>query len=367
MITMHNVVKRGRTAWDRALLPEDEYGERVRLVREAMAREGIDALVGVGHTASYGSLTYLTGNVPPLGWMAVVLGRESGPCLVTGGGSRDLPFLSTQTWISDIRPSASLFTGPAEVVAHAVGEMVGFGGTIALAGARENLGVEAYRELLAALPGRALADGDALLAALRAVKRPRERVAARRALEIARAAVDAALDAWEAGAPNAIALLVAEREARLRGARDARVLGTLTGPWLEPVEDVSEERLSHLALTCAVECVGYWGQACGDSGSGLNPAHRAVDAMTALVRAGVPVAELARAAEGVELVVRPRRRDRPRAGRSPAGAGGQRRDARRGRGGRAAGLRGGRRRADLRGRDRRRGPRRGGPARRKQP
>ena len=60
MITMHNVVKRGRTVWDRSLLPDDEYGERVRLVREAMAREGIDALVGIGHTASYGSLTYLT-------------------------------------------------------------------------------------------------------------------------------------------------------------------------------------------------------------------------------------------------------------------------------------------------------------------
>ena len=49
--------------------------------------------------------------------------------------------------------------------------------------------------------------------------------------------------------------------------------------------------------------MGYWGQACGDSGSELSPARRAVDAMTARVRAGVPVAELAAAAvaEGVEL------------------------------------------------------------------
>jgi hypothetical protein len=29
----------------------------------------------------------------------------------------------------------------------------------------------------------------------------------------------------------------------------------VTGPWLEPVEDVSDERLSHLALTCAGETV----------------------------------------------------------------------------------------------------------------
>src|SRR5262249_6300971 len=146
MITMHNVVKRGRTVWDRALLPEDEYGSRVRALREAL---DADVFVGVGHTASSGALTYLTGNVPPLGWMAVVVGREAAPCRATGGGSRDLPFLSTQTWISDIRPSASLFSGPAESVAAAVRDLGG--GTVALAGARENLAPAAYEALVAAV------------------------------------------------------------------------------------------------------------------------------------------------------------------------------------------------------------------------
>jgi len=302
MITMHNVLKRGRTVWDRGVLPEDEYVERVRLVREAMAQAGLDGLVTVGHTARPGNFTYLSGSVPPLGWMGIVLGREAGPFLVSGGGSREVPFLRTQTWlIDDIRTSRSLFHGPAAVVVEALGEFMPSGGRVGLVGAREDLTPVAHAELLDALRDYDVVEGDALLGDLRAVKRPREQAAQRRSLEIARRAVDAGLEAWERGASTASALIATEKAARLGGCRDVRVLGNLDGEQLAPVEEPGDTRGDHLVVYVAVEHLGYWAQASGDSDAGsANPAasaaRAAVEAMTGAAGPAVAVGDLAAAA-----------------------------------------------------------------------
>jgi Xaa-Pro aminopeptidase len=303
MITMENVLKRGRTVWDRDLLSEDEYVERARLVREAAAARGFDAVATFGHTAHYGNLTYLSGNVPPLGWMSVVVGveEEAGPLLVTGGGSRDLPFLRTQTWIPEIRTSPSLFSGPAESVSAALAEVVPEGKRVALVGAREELAPAAVRDLLAALSGYDAVEVDDLLAPLRAVKRPRERVAIERSLTIARAAVAEAVAAWEGGSSATASLLAAERAARSRGARDVRVLGNVDGPWLAPVEAASDARGAGLAVWCAVESIGYWAQACADTtaAGSATAARRAVGAMVEAAAPGAPASALVNAAVAV--------------------------------------------------------------------
>jgi Xaa-Pro aminopeptidase len=300
MITMENVLKRGRTVWDRWLLPEDEYIERVRGLRETMAAAGLDGIVSVGHSAHTGNFTYLSGSVPPLGWMGIVLGREAGPFLVSGGGSREIPFVRTQTWLlDDIRTSRSLFTGPAEVVADALGEFMPPGGRLGVIGAREDLAPGAYAELIAALDGYDLVEDDELLARQRAVKRPREQAVQRRALEAARTSVAAALAAWEAGASTTASLIAAEKEARMQGCRDARVLGNLDGEQLAPVEEHADGRGEHLVVYCAVEYLGYWAQAAGasDGGPAADAARGAVDAMVAAAGPGVAVGDLVEAAE----------------------------------------------------------------------
>jgi Xaa-Pro aminopeptidase len=301
MITMGNVLKRGRTVWDRALLPDDEYVERIRAVRAEMEAAGLDALVAFGHATHHGNLTYLSGNVPPLGWMATVLGREGEPILVTGGGSRDLPFLRTQTWIADVRASASLFSGPAATVAAAVAD-VAEGGRVGLVGARVELAMSAHAELLEALAAHDVVEADGLLAGRRALKRPREQDAMRRSLEVARGAIAGAAGAWAEGASGAEALLAAERLARLGGARDVRVLGTLDGEELSPVEAASDERREALVAYCAVERLGYWAQAVLDTrgaDAGAAPpsaAVRALEAMLTVAGPDVPAGELAAAA-----------------------------------------------------------------------
>jgi Xaa-Pro aminopeptidase len=295
MITMTNVLKRGRTTWDRALLPEDEYYERARVLREVIDAAGLDALVSLGHATRPGAFTYLSGFVPALGWMGTVLTREQGPVLVSGGGSRELPFLRSQTWIEDLRTSRSLFTGPAEVVGATVSELVSDGARIGLVGAHDALNPVTRAELYEILSPYEVVDADQLLETVRAAKRPRELVALRRSLAIAREAVAAAVARYDGGAPAAEATLAAEHIGRMRGCRDVRVLGDLGDGELSPVERLSDRRGSRFAVYCAVEHRGYWGQACASSGE--SPAAvAAVEAMVAAAAVGVEVGELARAA-----------------------------------------------------------------------
>jgi len=295
MITMTNVLKRGRTVWDRALLPEDEYVERRRVLREAMTGAGIDVLVSLGHATRPGNFAYLSGYVPPLGWMGTVLGSEQGPMLVSGGGSREVPFVRTQTWIEDLRTSRSLFSGPAEVVGAAVAEIAAPGARVGVAGAHDALNAATRAELSQALSRYEVVEADELTEAVRAVKRPREVVALRQSADIARAAVAVAVDRFQEGATAAEAVLAAEHAARSAGCRDVRVLGDLGNGELAPVQALSPDRGERFAVYCAVERLGYWGQAAAgtaDSAAAL----AALEAMRDAAAAGTAAADMAAAA-----------------------------------------------------------------------
>lgn len=295
MITMTNVLKHGLTTWDRATLPEDEFEERVRALRAAMAAEGLEAVVSLGHATRPGPFAYFSGFVPPLGWMGVVIGREADPILVSGGGSRERIFVRTVTPIEDLRNSRSLFHGPAEIVSEALAEVAEAGDRIGLVGADDALTDATRRELAEALSVYAVSDANQLLTTIRTVKRPREVTALRRSLAIARRAVDDAIKRFEEGESAAAALLAAEATGRRSGGRDVRVLGDLGDGQLAPVEELSPGRPERFVVYCAVEHLGYWGQATGASAA--SPvATAALEAMVAQVGSSVETARLADAA-----------------------------------------------------------------------
>jgi Xaa-Pro aminopeptidase len=293
MITMENVLKRGRATWDRDALPEDEYRERVRLAREATRRAGLDALVVLGHSSRYGDSTYFNGAIPMMGWAAVVVDAdpEQEPAFITTSGPRERPFLKTQTWMERIVTSSSLFAGPAAGIIEVLGEPGSTRRRVGVAGARPSLEADAYDGLVAALEGFEVHDADDLLAGLRAVKRPREHVALERALAIARAAAAAASDAFTGGAQTADAMLAAERCARRGGAQDVRVLADLGDGGLSPLEGREEGRTDELVLYCAVEVLGYWAEAV--AAPAASAAAGAVAAMRDAARPGATGGDLA--------------------------------------------------------------------------
>src|SRR5258707_5576269 len=104
MINMEPVLKRGYTAWDQALLPADEFTERVRTVRAAMRAAGLDALLVWGNQYEYADFTYLAGM--PSG-ATLLLTHEGDPAVFTGGGWRGRavpPSLTSITETSTARP-----------------------------------------------------------------------------------------------------------------------------------------------------------------------------------------------------------------------------------------------------------------------
>lgn len=293
MITVERVIRSGRSGWDQSVLPRDEYIVRLQALRRAMVQADLDGVVGVGHPADYGDLCYLTGLIPSMGWTAVLVGREADPIVVTIAGSRELSLLQSQTWVGDIRTSASLFADAGAPIAQALPDVVESGATIAITGAENNLSESAYQALRGALDAYRVIERHPIIASLRRQKRPRELLALRAAREIARQAVDHGFAAHAEGASTAAAAVAAERFARLAGAHDVRVLAGGDGESLRPIEDLSADSQETLVLYCAAERYGYWAEASASTAASGESA--AIDAMIASAAPGASAGAVAQA------------------------------------------------------------------------
>src|SRR5262245_4737808 len=101
MISMEPVLKRGFAAWERDVLPQDEFAARVDAVRAELRAARLGALVVVNHSllgvmVDYAAMAYLTG-LQSGGVLLVP--AEGEPVFVSFGGGRELSFMRTQTWL----------------------------------------------------------------------------------------------------------------------------------------------------------------------------------------------------------------------------------------------------------------------------
>lgn len=289
MLSMEPSIKRGLTFWDRTLMPEDEYEERVRLIREEMQRAGLSALLVAGNMYEDADLLYIVGgNVDGL----LVLPAEGAPTIFTNSGSRESFFLKHLTWIGDLSHRGALVGRAVRETLAARGIDSGRIGTVGL----QVLASRPHGDLIEALSGYTVEDASPLLQKLRSRLRARERLAIRRALGIATKAATAAEHAFGAGGSNAAAVIAAERAARLAGAWDVRVLANLDSDELRPYEFASDERRAPLLLWVAARYQGYWADrvmACG--GATDATAAAAVAAMKREARPGASATAVAAA------------------------------------------------------------------------
>src|SRR5579859_2303834 len=279
MLSMEPSIKRGLTFWDRTLMPEDEYEERVRLIREEMRRGGLNALIVAGNMYEDAELLYIVGgNVDGV----LVLPLEGEPTIFTNSGSRESFFLKHLTWITDLSYKGALVGRAVREALAARGVASGRIGTVGL----QVLTSRQYRDLVEALPGYTLEDAGPMLQRLRSRLRPRERLALRHALGIAEKAAAAAERAFAAGGSNAAAVIAAERAARLAGAWDVRALANLDSDELRPYEFASDERRVPLLLWVAARYQGYWADRVALCGA---PSDRAAaEALAAMKREARP-------------------------------------------------------------------------------
>jgi Xaa-Pro aminopeptidase len=288
MIAMTPVLARGYTFWDRAIFPRDEFEERTRFVQGNLKS---DQLAGVivwsqGYHTN-GDLAFLSGN--PTGG-AVLVTEEGEPSLIVSGGGREQYFLRMQTWIEDMHSTGG---GLGKSIAESLKRRGVHGGTLGVVGF-DLMSAGAKAELAESLSGFGLIDYEPRYRELRTAKRPRELLAVKASLDIAREAVSAGEQVFINGGTNAQALVESERIARRLGARDFRALSNLEGTQLRPLERITGSRIAPLILWVAVDHYGYWAEAVNGSACRA-AASRAVDAMISSARPGIEAGEVARA------------------------------------------------------------------------
>jgi Xaa-Pro aminopeptidase len=289
MINMEPVLKRGYTAWDQALLPADEFTERVSSVRAGMRSVGLDALLVWGNQYEYADFTYLAG-MPTAG--TLLLTHEGDPAIFTGGGGRELPFQRTLTWVGQLSAAGPM---PGATLKAALADRSFLKGAVGLVGTHL-LSAATYANVTESLKGYSVREFDQEFRKLRASKRPREVATVRTALRIATDAAAAAVKAFENGATTTEAMVEAERTARVNRARDIRILANVDSDDLRPFEGLSPARRTPLLLWIGVDYHGYWADVASTSPSSSgSQAEKAVAAMVSAASAGARAAEVARA------------------------------------------------------------------------
>jgi Xaa-Pro dipeptidase len=100
--TLHTVLNRGCSIWDRSRLPEAEFRSRLERMRQGMKQRGVDLLLVYGDSWKYGHLAYLTHFIPKNRGALAVIPLTGEPALVIQEPSRNNPFSSTLTWIQEV-------------------------------------------------------------------------------------------------------------------------------------------------------------------------------------------------------------------------------------------------------------------------
>lgn len=289
MLSMEPSIKRGLTFWDQALMPADEFGERIALIRGEMRKMALDALILSGNMYEDADLIYVVGgNVDG----TLVLTDEEDPIIFTNSGSREIFFLKQLTWINRLSHVGPLVGKAVRTELDRMKNAPRRIGTAEL----QVLTAAVHRDLQDALAGLEVIDFSQHLCDIRSKARPREVIAVRRALGIAEQAASAAAQAFGSGASNSAALVEAERIARLAGAWDFRALANLNGDELRPYERPSSDRRTSLLLWLATRYQGYWADRVVSVPAQSNSeAAGAIAAMCAAARSGSLVREVAQA------------------------------------------------------------------------
>ncbi len=253
--TMEPVMKHGRSSWDRALMPADEFDERRQAVERAAGTTGAVAVVGFADSQHPGLVGYLS-NYLTAGALATLIcvpGAEL--TLVAGlGGGRDHPFIKGMTFVNDVRWFPQLGAGICEVLA----ERGVTAGPLAVAGLDDCFAHARAEALLAALSAFEVVPFDEGLDSLRRTKREREIGALRAGRAILHAAGEALVQSWRAHRDLHRALTEAEKVAKFRGARDFRALAVASdGSW-RPWPDATSWGVERYGVYLAVEYLGYW-------------------------------------------------------------------------------------------------------------
>jgi Xaa-Pro aminopeptidase len=262
METMQPTLKSGRYAWDRINMPVEEFQERVKKIRKAMKKEGIDLLLLYGNGFNeYGNYSYVSNTITrlPQGSM-VALPLKGEVTLMFEGASRGVSSVKKMTWIDDVRASGNISKECNAYLKEKQLTSCVIGGV----GLKHLMPSYQYQLLTDSLPGRKIVDSDRLLNELRMVKSRVEILQIQRAARIVSRVFEFIANTPFVEPAENVLEAAARREARLEGTEDFRMM--ILKPSEEngafrPPEERPIRAGDRIIIYLAVEFERYWAEA----------------------------------------------------------------------------------------------------------
>lgn len=220
MDTLHSVLNRGCSIWDRDLLPENQFERRIEQVRQGMKDRGLDLLLVYGDSWKFGNLAFVSHFMPKnRGAMAVVPAAGS-PALIVQEPDRNNPFSRTMTWIEEVHSTGQFAQGLARAL-----EAKGLKAKrVGLASVEQQLGARQWELLFKGLEGVATVDCTAFMQSLRYSKTECEIGLIERSARLLREAVSLLRRDLAPNVTEYAMMGMAERVVRSQGAEEFRFL-----------------------------------------------------------------------------------------------------------------------------------------------
>ncbi len=251
----HSVLKRGCSIWDRKQMPEEEFHERLEIIRRQMAGRGLDALVIYGDTWAYADLCYPTNYFPKVRGGLAIIPRKGPLSLHLNIGSRDVPFAKSLTWVEDVRASGQV----GRDAAKALKELGLEGERIGLVDSEKGLPLPQAEALKGELAKAQWEDSSPLLLQMRLRKSKRERGVLEEAGSILREICQESKKIIRPGKKEYEVISELDRLARNKGVEDMRIL--IGDEKLKAAgEKEIDSRQSHMAVYFAIQHRRYWAE-----------------------------------------------------------------------------------------------------------
>lgn len=261
METMQPTLKRGRDVWDPIHMPEAEFLERVRKIREEMQPKGMDALLLYGNSLNeYGDPCYISNYVMkmPQGAM-VVITRTGEVALICEGFSRDLPGVKNTTWVENVISCENVSQRSVALLK----EKNLIPSTLGLVGLERFMPYDQFQFFSKSTGSCNAIHADDLIREMRMIKSQREVDQIRRASRMVTRIFDKISHPLFSNISEKSLEAVMEREAYFEGAEDVRML--IAKPkeknWtLKPLGHVPLSADDRVILYLAVEFERYWAE-----------------------------------------------------------------------------------------------------------
>jgi Xaa-Pro dipeptidase len=293
-------------------IPETEFHERVRRIREQMKRRGLDVLLI--YSQRRGHVPYVSGYRPNYHThsAAVVLPLDRDPIMWVKFAF-DLPRAKSVSWIGDIRASKS--ESAAKMLAGCGEEMIRLGlgrsrvGIVASDLAIDELGTTLYDSFRASVPDATIEPASELMTDLRLVKSANEVAALRDAAQLADKVAFALAREIRPGQSERVAAARAAQEARLEGADCDIIISSDISRISYPPSEFEFRRGGVANTEITVQLAGYWVQICRVYSLGAPTAGQLEvfkvthSAYKAGVKASVPKARICHVADASNRII----------------------------------------------------------------